>query len=207
MHVFQNPITYSDILKCIHEAIHVLCGTNPAMYLCCGVSMVRKLLVIQLGTYIVTLIGSVTFKTEYTLLMLISLRRSFKFTKLTLLVQTFKVNNCGCIFDHVYRVYHVMYLLLEVFVGNTAIVCIYIASSLDAMKDLVAESAIMKTFHHPNVLPLLGVCIDYDDEDVLKIVIPFMANGDLKTFLKDSRVSSNNTHDLPEVSNTTLSVQ
>ena len=67
------------------------------------------------------------------------------------------------------------------------------------MKDLVAESSIMKAFYHPNVLPLLGVCIDYDDEDVLKIVIPFMVNGDLKTFLKDSRVSPNNTHECPKV--------
>jgi len=76
---------------------------------------------------------------------------------------------------------------------------IYSAGSLDAMKDLVAESSIMKTFHHPNVLPLLGVCIDYDDEDVLKVVMPFMTNGDLKTFLKDSRVSPNNTQDYPKV--------
>ena len=67
------------------------------------------------------------------------------------------------------------------------------------MKDLVAETAIMKGFHHPNVLPLLGVCVDYDDDDVLKIVIPFMANGDLKTFLKESRVSPNNTHEYPKV--------
>ena len=67
------------------------------------------------------------------------------------------------------------------------------------MKDLVAESSIMKTFDHPNVLPLLGVCIDYDDEDVLKIVIPFMANGDLKTFLKDSRVTPSNTHEYSKV--------
>jgi len=57
----------------------------------------------------------------------------------------------------------------------------------------------MKAFHHPNVLPLLGVCIDYDDDDVLKIVIPFMAHGDLKTFLKKSRVSPNNTHEYPKV--------
>ena len=78
---------------------------------------------------------------------------------------------------------------------------LYTAGSLDAMKDLVAESSIMKTFHHPNVLPLLGVCIDYDDEDILKIVMPFMANGDLKTFLKDSRVSPNNTHEYPKVCN------
>ena len=74
-----------------------------------------------------------------------------------------------------------------------------IAESLDGMKNLIAESAIMKTFHHPNVLPLLGVCIDYDDEDVLKIVMPFMANGDLKTFLKDNRVEPNNTDEYPKV--------
>ena len=74
------------------------------------------------------------------------------------------------------------------------------------MKDLVAESAIMKTFHHPNVLPLLGVCIDYDDEDVLKIVMPFMANGDLRTYLKDSRVSPNNTQEYPEVCNTSFCI-
>ena len=78
---------------------------------------------------------------------------------------------------------------------------LYTAGSLNAMKDLVAESSIMKTFHHPNVLPLLGVCIDYDDEDILKVVMPFMANGDLRTFLKDSRVSPNNTKEYPKVCN------
>ena len=76
----------------------------------------------------------------------------------------------------------------------------YIAQSLDAMKDLVAESSIMKTFNHPNVLPLLGVCIDYYDEDVLKVVMPFMANGDLKTYLKDNRVAPSNTHEYSKVS-------
>ena len=74
-----------------------------------------------------------------------------------------------------------------------------IAGSLDAIKDLMTESAIMKTFHHPNVLPLLGVCIDYDNEDVLKIVIPFMVNGDLKNFLKNNRVAPNNIHEYPKV--------
>ena len=67
------------------------------------------------------------------------------------------------------------------------------------MKDLVAESSIMKAFDHPNVLPLLGVCIDYDDEDMLKIVIPFMVNGDLKTFLKNNRVTPSNTHEYSKV--------
>ena len=73
------------------------------------------------------------------------------------------------------------------------------AGSLDDMKDFVAEIAVMKAFHHPNVLPLLGVCIDYDDEDVLKIVIPFMANGNLRHFLKNSRLSPYNTHEYPAV--------
>ena len=80
----------------------------------------------------------------------------------------------------------------------------YTAGSLDDMKDFVAETAVMKAFYHPNVLPLLGVCIDYDDEDVLKIVIPFMANGDLRHFLKDSRVSLSNIHEYPAVSIVTL---
>ena len=57
----------------------------------------------------------------------------------------------------------------------------------------------MKTFHHPNVLPLLGVCIDYDDEDALKIIIPFMVNGDLRNFLKNNRVAPNNIQEYPEV--------
>ena len=75
----------------------------------------------------------------------------------------------------------------------------YTATSIDGMKDLVAETAIMKGFHHPNVLPLLGVCVDYDDDDVIKIVIPFMAHGDLRTFLKESRVSPNSTQEYPKV--------
>ena len=78
---------------------------------------------------------------------------------------------------------------------------LFTVGNLDAMKDLVEESTIMETFCHPNVLPLLGVCIDDDDEDVLKIVMPFMANGDLKTFLKQSRISPNNTDEYPKVCN------
>ena len=74
------------------------------------------------------------------------------------------------------------------------------AGSLDGIKDLIAETAIMKTFNHPNVLPLLGMRIDHGDEDAIKMVIPFMANGDLRNFLKNSRVSPNNTRDYPEVS-------
>ena len=44
----------------------------------------------------------------------------------------------------------------------------------------------MKKFDHPNVLSLLGVCIDTDD--VLKLILPFMDHGDLRNFLIRSRV-------------------
>ena len=57
----------------------------------------------------------------------------------------------------------------------------------------------MKTFDHPSVLPLLGICIDYDDEDVLKVVMPFMSNGDLRNFLKSNRLTPNNTSEYSEV--------
>jgi len=40
---------------------------------------------------------------------------------------------------------------------------------------------------HPNVLPLLGVCVNSDDDDLFKIILPLMANGDLRSFLKQSR--------------------
>jgi len=101
----------------------------------------------------------------------------------------------------------VAYYIMSLVSGNAIItLCdvsvqyfVIVASSLDGMKGLVAETAIMKSFHHPNVLPLLGVCVDHNDDDVLKIVIPFMAHGDLRTFLKKSRVSLNNTHEYPKV--------
>ena len=48
----------------------------------------------------------------------------------------------------------------------------------------------MLDFDHPNVLRLLGVCFDTEDQLPI-IVLPYMANGDLKSFLRDSRKHSN----------------
>lgn len=44
----------------------------------------------------------------------------------------------------------------------------------------------MLGFDHPNVLKLLGVCFDTDDNLPL-IVLPYMANGDLRSFLMSKR--------------------
>lgn len=40
----------------------------------------------------------------------------------------------------------------------------------------------MKDFKHENVLTLIGVCLK--DEDLPMIVLPFMANGDLLTYIR-----------------------
>ena len=55
----------------------------------------------------------------------------------------------------------------------------------------------MLGFDHPNVLKLLGVCFDTEDKLPI-IVLPFMENGDLKSFLSGKRNRHSN-EQLPEV--------
>ena len=71
--------------------------------------------------------------------------------------------------------------------------------SLNSMAELVAETATMKLFDHPNVLQLLGVCVDSEDDEMLRAVLPYMPNGDLRTFLKQNRVDPANTSEFPNV--------
>ena len=67
------------------------------------------------------------------------------------------------------------------------------------MEELVAEIATMKIFDHPNVLKLLGVCVDTNDDGMLRAVLPYMANGDLRNFLKQKRVDPTNTTEYAKV--------
>ena len=46
----------------------------------------------------------------------------------------------------------------------------------------------MKDFRHRNVMGLTGVC--FPEEDPPIIILPFMANGDLHSFLKKRRGSA-----------------
>ena len=58
----------------------------------------------------------------------------------------------------------------------------------------------MKKFNHPNVLPLLGVCIDGNYESGSPfMILPFMSNGDLKSYLKSKRIKPACMDQLPEV--------
>ena len=66
------------------------------------------------------------------------------------------------------------------------------------LKAFLEESLLMKDFKHPNILSLVGVCFDTPD-GVPFIILPFMANGCLKDFLKKKRTHVTNVDTLPEV--------
>ena len=62
----------------------------------------------------------------------------------------------------------------------------------------------MKSFNHPNVLTLIGVCIELGPAPY--IIMPFMARGSLLDYLKKerptlvlSRVANENTYDPDDV--------
>lgn len=53
------------------------------------------------------------------------------------------------------------------------------------VKELLQECVKMYEFNHPNVLTLTGVCLDGGTAPY--IVMPFMANGSLLSYLKKHR--------------------
>ncbi len=71
-------------------------------------------------------------------------------------------------------------------------------SSYSDMKGFLMESALMSTFDHPHVLGLVGICLDSEKRSPY-LVLPFMENGDLKSYLRDLR-GNDTTLSLPEVS-------
>ena len=65
-----------------------------------------------------------------------------------------------------------------------------IATQAD-IDSFMAECATMVNFDHPNVVKLIGVCFDATDQ-LPFIILPFMANKDLKSFLVAKREQSQN---------------
>ncbi|XP_026644260.1 tyrosine-protein kinase Mer [Microtus ochrogaster] len=64
------------------------------------------------------------------------------------------------------------------------------------IEEFLSEAACMKDFNHPNVIRLLGVCIEMSSQGIPKpmVVLPFMKYGDLHTFLLYSRIESRPKH-------------
>ena len=57
----------------------------------------------------------------------------------------------------------------------------------EQVEALLRESISMKMFKHPNVMSLIGVCLDMGP--VPYIVLPFMSGGDLLTHVQQKRSS------------------
>lgn len=74
-------------------------------------------------------------------------------------------------------------------------------SDQEEIEKFIKESAIMLNFDHPNILSLVGVCFNTAD-NLPAIVLPYMDNGDLRSFLRAKRaemVTSNIKDDYPQV--------
>ncbi|XP_074844521.1 tyrosine-protein kinase Mer [Carettochelys insculpta] len=64
------------------------------------------------------------------------------------------------------------------------------------IEEFLSEAACMKDFDHPNVIKLLGVCIELSSRQIPKpmVVLPFMKYGDLHSFLLRSRLETGPQH-------------
>ena len=51
----------------------------------------------------------------------------------------------------------------------------------------MSEIVKMKDFFHPNIMPLIGVCLDAGPG--VSMVMPYMANGSLLDYLKRERTN------------------
>ena len=51
---------------------------------------------------------------------------------------------------------------------------------------LLKEVTLMLTFSHPNVMPLIGLCLD---QETPLIIMPFMSKGNLLQYVREHRVS------------------
>ena len=66
-------------------------------------------------------------------------------------------------------------------------VCMHLKGFHDdaQIKEILKECAKMINFKHPNVLPLIGVCLDGGPAPF--IIMPFMSNGSLLSHLRKFR--------------------
>ncbi|TFK02494.1 ATP-dependent RNA helicase DDX54 [Platysternon megacephalum] len=64
------------------------------------------------------------------------------------------------------------------------------------IEEFLSEAACMKDFDHPNVIKLLGVCIELSSRQIPKpmVVLPFMKYGDLHSFLLRLRFETGTQH-------------
>ena len=68
----------------------------------------------------------------------------------------------------------------------TALTCLSLVAATDVDKaQVLKEAAVMSQFSHPNILPLVGVCVNPASESIL-VVFDYMQLGSLQGYLQSS---------------------
>ena len=78
------------------------------------------------------------------------------------------------------------------------ITVVHVAVDASKTEQFIKECIIAKKFNHPNVLNLIGVSF-LKGEAVPLMILPFMHNGDVKSFVKSKRGSILEVTEYPEV--------
>ena len=65
-------------------------------------------------------------------------------------------------------------------------------------EQFIKECIIAKRFNHPNILGLIGISY-IEDEALPLMILPFMHNGDVKSFVKSKRKNALQVSKYPKV--------
>ena len=64
----------------------------------------------------------------------------------------------------------------------------HVGSSIhEQTKTLIKECALMHKFDHPNIISLVGICLDAGPSRSPYIIFPFMENGNLHSYVEDNK--------------------
>ena len=78
------------------------------------------------------------------------------------------------------------------------ITVIHVVVDASKAEQFIKECIIAKKFNHPNILNLIGVSYK-EEESVPLMILPFMHNGDVKSFMKSKRGNILEVTEYPEV--------
>ena len=76
--------------------------------------------------------------------------------------------------------------------------CNFTVADASKTEQFIKECITAKLFNHPNVLGLIGVSY-IKGEAVPLMILPFMCNGDVKSFMKSKRINVLEVTEYPEV--------